>query len=265
MKAIKNLIYFISVLSVITSCEKKIDLKLVEVEPKMVVDAQVTNSSSIGSFVKLSKTKRVQNDNSFIPVTGALVAIQENNGSFMSLTETQPGIYKNTSLVGRSNQTYRLRIIYNGQTITSTSIMPIPVNLDSLIVEDFPQFDKTVKVITPIYSDPIGLGNYYNFQIYRNGNLIRDPFPVEDLFIDGKKVSFPLFYTREADELKKNDIVDVEMYCVDKASYKFWYSLSQSATGSPQSVPNNPISNIVGNAIGLFSANTFQKKRIIIN
>lgn len=265
MKAIKNLIYYISIICVITSCEKKINLKLVEVEPKMVVDAQVTNSSSIGSYVKLSKTKRVQNDNSFIPVTGAVVEIQEDNGSFVLLTESQPGIYTNTSLVGKSNHIYNLRISHNGQTITSTSKMPIAVLLDSLIAEDFPQFNKTVKVITPIYVDPIGLGNFYNFKMYRNGNLIRDPFPVEDLFIDGKKVSFPLFYTRKEDEIKKNDIVDVEMYCVDKANYKFWFSLSQSASGTPQSVPNNPISNIVGNAIGVFSANTVQKKRIVVN
>lgn len=247
-----------------TSCEKIISLNLTEVESKIVVEGQVTNSPAIGSFVKLSKTKKVQEDNSVIPVTNAVVSIQEDNGSLIALAETQPGVYTNKSLVGSANKKYNLIIVYNRQTITSSSTMPVAVNLDELIVEEFPQFGKTVKVVTPVYTDPKGLGNYYNLKMYRNGKLVRDPFPVDDLFIDGRKITFPLIYTREEDELKKDDIVDVEMYCTDAANYKYWFSLALSATGNPQSAPNNPISNITGNAIGIFSANTYQKLSVIV-
>lgn len=261
MKKIINIISIIIII-VASSCEKIIDLNLNEAEPRIVVEGQVTNNTTIGSFVKLSTTKKVQANNTVIPVTDAAVSIQENNGSFVALPEVQPGVYENKTLVGITNRTYSLKIQYAGQTITASSKMPLQVNLDSLIIEDFPQFGRTVKVVTPFYNDPLGLGNHYNFKMYRNTKLIKDPFAYDDLFLDGKRISFPLIYSREEDEFKKDDIIDIEMLCIDEANYKYWFSLSQSATGNPQSAPNNPISNLIGNAIGVFSANTYQKKSV---
>lgn len=245
-------------------CEKVIDLNLTTASPVIVVDGQVTNSSTVGSIVKLSFSQKVVSDNNSIPVTGAIVTIQEDNGSIFTLNEVSNGVYHNASLVGVIGKTYHLKVISNGVILTSSSTMPVMVNLDSLVIESFPNFNKTVKVVTPYYKDPQGYGNNYNFTLYKNGRLLKDAFAYDDLFIDGKKVSFPLVYSREKDELKSGDKVDVIMNCIDHENYKYWFSFSQGSTGRPLTIPDNPISNIAGNAIGIFGAYTYQKRSVVI-
>ena len=264
MKKINSIIYSVILVWSLSSCEKVIDLDINTTAPIIVVDGQVTNSSSIGSIVKLSYTNKVASDNSSVPLMGATVTIQEDNGTVFSLPEVSNGIYRNINLVGSTGKTYHLKIVTNGVTLTSSSKMPIMVNLDSLVVEDFPSFGKTIKVVTPFYNDPKGFGNNYNLFMFKNGRLIKDVFAYDDSFIDGKKVTFPLIYSREADEFKKGDIIEVVMNCVDYDNYKYWFSFSQSSNGSPLAVPDNPISNIKGNAIGVFGANTYQKRSIVI-
>jgi hypothetical protein len=264
MRKIYSILYFAALVFGLSSCEKVIDLKLKETTPLIVVDGQVTNSSTLGSYVSLSKTSKVNTDNTSIPLIGAIVTIQEDNGTVYTLPEVSNGVYKNVSLVGGVGKTYHLKVITSGVTLTSSSTMPVMVNFDSLVVEDFPNFGKTVKVVTPFYNDPIGLGNNYNLIIYKNGQLIKDAFAYDDSFINGKKVTFPLMYSREADEFKKGDIIDVVMNCVDFNNYKYWFSFSQSSNGRPQAVPDNPITNIKGNAIGVFGAVTYQKRTVVI-
>lgn len=264
MKKINSIIYLVILVFGLSGCQKIIDLDLNTTTPIIVVDGQVTNSLTVGSIVKLSYTNKVKSDNSIIPLIGATVTIQEDNRTVYSLPEVTNGVYRNASLVGITGKTYHLKVVTNGITLTSSSKMPIVVNFDSLVVEEFPNFGKTVKVITPFYNDPKGFGNNYNLFMFKNSRLIKDIFAYDDLFIDGKKVTFPLIYSREEDEFKKGDIIEVVMNCIDYDNYKYWFSFSQSSTGSPQAVPDNPISNIKGNAIGVFGAITYQKRTVVI-
>ncbi len=264
MKKINSIIHIAILVFALSGCEKVIDLDLNTTTPVIVIDGQVTNSSTIGSIVKLSYTNKVKSDNSIVPLPGATVTIQEDNGTIYSLPEEANGIYRNESLVGITGKTYHLKVVTNGVTLTSSSKMPAMVNFDSLVVEDFPIFGKTVKVVTPFYNDPKGFGNNYNLFMFKNGRLIKDAFAYDDLFIDGKTVTFPLINSREEDELKKGDFIEVVMNCIDYDNYKYWFSFSQSSTGSPQAVPDNPISNIKGKAIGIFGANTYQKRSVVI-
>lgn len=264
MKRKYSIIYMTLLVFSFTSCEKVINLELNTTAPKIVVDGQVTDSEAEGSVVKLSYTNKVKSDNSIVPLIGATVTIQEDSGTVYSLPEVSDGVYRNANLVGITGKTYHLKVVTNAVTLTSSSKMPAPVNLDSLVVEDFPNFGKTVKVVTPFYNDPKGLGNNYNLLVIKNGRLIKDAFAYDDSFIDGKKVTFPLIYSREEDEFKKGDTIEVVMNCVDDNNYKYWFSFSQSSTGSPQAVPDNPISNIKGDAIGIFGANTYQKRSVVI-
>ncbi|TWI77920.1 uncharacterized protein DUF4249 [Lacibacter cauensis] len=262
----KYLIIAVSVLLFsMTGCEKVIDLELKHAAPVIVVDGQVTNDLTAGSVVKLSYTNKVKSDNSIVPLTGANVTIQEDNGAVYSLPEVSTGVYQNKGLVGSTNKTYNLRVVTtDGLTITSSSKMPVMVNFDSLVVEDFPSFGKVIKVVTPYFNDPVGTGNNYTFFMYKNGRLIKDAFAFDDVFIEGRKSTFPLIYSREADEFKKGDVIDVVMNCVDNANYKYWFSFSQSSTGRPFAVPDNPVSNIKGKAIGIFSAHTYQKRTVTV-
>lgn len=264
MKKINSIIYLAILVFGLSSCEKVIDLDLTTTAPVIVVDGQVSNSLAVGSIVKLSYTNKVNSNNNIVPLVNATVTIQEDNGTIYSLPEVSNGVYQNANLVGITGKTYNLKVVKNGIVLTSSSKMPVMVNFDSLVVEEFPNFGKTVKVVTPFYNDPKGFGNNYYLSMFKNGRLIKDAFAYDDLFIDGKKVTFPLIYSREEDEFKKGDIIEVVMNCIDYDNYKYWFSFSQSSTGSPQAVPDNPISNIKGNAIGVFGANTYQKRTVVI-
>lgn len=264
MKKVNSVLYIVLLVCSLASCEKVIDLDLNTTPPIIVVDGQVTNSSTEGSVVKLSYTNTVKSDNSLVPLPGAIVTIQEDSGTVYTLPEGTKGVYSNANLVGSTGKTYHLRVEVNDTILTASSTMPPMVNFDSLAIEEFPNFGRTVKVATPFYKDPLGYGNRYNLMLFRNGRLIKDAFAYDDFFIDGRDVTFPLVYSREEDEFKKGDVIDVVMNCIDDNNYKFWFSFSQSATGSPQSVPDNPISNIQGNAIGIFGANTVQKRTVVV-
>jgi hypothetical protein len=63
-----------------------------------------------------------------------------------------------------------------------------------------------------------------------------------------------------------NDFVSVEMQCISSPTYLYYYSLRQisGAGAGGGTTPSNPPSNIMGGALGLFSAHTVQRKKIQI-
>lgn len=261
MKKITTIVsLFIIVLT--TSCEKVIDIEINETDKKYVIEGEVSTNASIASIVKLSKTKSFNEDNSFAGVSSAIVTIQENNGTVYPLTPIAEGVYTNSTLVGKWGSTYTLSVTIAGNTFTAQSKMPNHVNLDTLTAETFSFGGNNTINIKPSYKDPIGLGNSYRFIQYRNGNLVRNIFVQNDAISDGRTITRPLI-NRDS-ELKSGDLVTVVMQCIDEEVYKYWYSLEQAATGNSQATPANPITNIKGGAIGVFSANTYSTKSIII-
>jgi hypothetical protein len=264
MKSLYNKIKTISTIIIIifitTSCEKVIDIDLNSTSKKYVIEGEVSSNPSIAAQVKLSQTKNFSDDNSFNGVTGATVTIQENNGVTFNLTEISTGVYSNTSLVGKYGSTYSLNIQVNGNIFTASSIMPNFVNLDTITSENISFGGDNSLTIKPSYNDPIGLGNSYKFIQYRNNKLVKNIFVQNDAISDGRIITRPLI--KRDSELEKGDSVKLIMQCIDANVYSYWYSLEQSATGNSQATPANPVSNILGGAIGVFSANTYSEKNI---
>jgi hypothetical protein len=246
------------------SCEKVIEVNLEETEKKYVIEGSLSNVLSEAAEVRISQTKSFDSDNDFNGISGATVNIQVNNGSVFNLTETATGIYKNTGLVGMPGSTYTLTVIINGKPFSAISTMPAElVTLDTLTVENFAFGGSESKTIYPSYQDPLGPGNSYRFVQYANGTQVKAVFVQNDNLNDGRRVSRPLL-NRDSD-LKQNDFVRVDMYCIDPNVYKYWYSLEQSATGENQSAtPANPVTNITGGALGYFSAHSVSSKSITI-
>jgi hypothetical protein len=269
MKSLYNKIKTISTIIIIifitTSCEKVIDIDLNSASKKYVIEGEVSSNPSIAAQVKLSQTKNFSDDNSFNGVSGATVTITEYIGTvdiIHNLTETSTGLYSNTSLVGKYGSTYKLNIQVNGNTFTASSTMPGYVNLDTITSEKTSFGGDNTITISPSYIDPIGLGNSYRFIEYRNNKLVKNVFVQNDAISDGKTTTRPLLVRNG--ELESGDSIKVIMQCIDENVYNYWYSLTQAATGNSQATPANPISNIIGGAIGVFSANTYSTKSIKI-
>jgi hypothetical protein len=66
--------------------------------------------------------------------------------------------------------------------------------------------------------------------------------------------------------IKNLDIVSVEMQCISKSAHLYYYTLTQQNGAGPGggTAPTNLPNNIIGGALGLFSAYTTQTKTILI-
>ena len=248
-----------------TSCEKVIDVQLENNEQKLVIDAVLTDEEG-GCMVRLSQTKHFSESNVFRGLSDATVTISDPTGNVFALLEEESGIYRHPTLKGTSNTTYSLNIEVLGKTYKAVSTMPQKVSLDSLHVQRQQFFDEEETFAHVTFQDPVAIKNHYRFKQFVNGKKLEGNFIMDDELSDGKQFQSTLYiFPEEDDTIKTGDEISVEMQCIDKAVYKYWYSYDQSATGSSQSAaPANPVSNIDGGALGYFSAHTVEVKKIYV-
>lgn len=258
----KYKIVFLFVL--LTGCQKVIDLHLNNVSGKYVIEGNITNLP--GPYtVTIGQTGKVSDDYHFNGVSQATVIIRDNAGNSETLQEKSPGVYQTALLSGVQGRTYYLNITLGNQSFSSTSVMPYLVNLDSIYVKDAMNFDKNVKAIVPVFTDPPEKGNCYRINQTINGVLDKTLYEENDDFINGKTNSGALLRPDPDSTLHPGDRVNIEMQCIDSAMYKYWFSLDESSLGNNSSnLPANPVSNIQGGVLGYFSAHTSQTRSLIV-
>lgn len=264
--------YFLSIVVLLatavtfSSCEKVIDVKLDETDKKIVIDAILTDQSG-GCEVRISQTKNFKDDNSFAGISGAAVSITDASGTVTNLSETTTGVYTAPALSGQSGSTYKLKVDVNGKTYNATSTMPQKVQLDSIYISKIDFFGEEETFANVMFNDPVGVKNYYRFVQYVNGVRTKGIFVMDDDLSDGKLFNSTLYFFSEDEDIKlinPGDEVTVEMQGIDAATYKYWFSMDRSATGSNQSAtPSNPVSNIDNGALGYFSAQVVQRKQVV--
>jgi Domain of unknown function (DUF4249) len=264
MRPVFRLMY-IWILFFLFSCNKVIELDLLDTEIKYVIEGIVTNEAGVCK-VNISQTKNFNEDNQFQQVSGAIVKIKD-NGLETSLIEVQPGVYETTRINGTPGHQYELSVFIDNQTFTATSTMPQPVGMDTLYVSPGPFGEY--KFATIGYTDPAGINNGYRFVQYVNG--VKEPtvFPENDEFTDGQFVILQLDVSADEKDdprnIKTGDKVTIEMQSLDDPSYEFWYTLrSGGGDGNGNTAaPANPITNIKGGAIGYFSAHTVTRRSVV--
>ncbi|HEY4285807.1 MAG TPA: DUF4249 domain-containing protein [Puia sp.] len=258
-----TLLFVVIVLT--ASCRKVISLDLHNAAKRLVVEADVSNQAG-GCQVLLSQTANFDADNDFPPVNGASVRISDNAGNTTTLTEASPGTYVAPSLVAQTGVTYHLLVVSNGDTVSAVSTVPEPVNFDNLYISEEQIFGSTYKLANVIYTDPADIGHYYQFVQWINGVKVKQIYTADNQLTAGRNQDVELYLdpnTKDKDKIKTGDTVTVEMQCLDEAAHAYWFSAEQSATGDNQNaVPSNPVSNLVGNALGYFSAHTSQTRTV---
>ena len=250
-------------LFLLASCQKVIDLKVKDADKQYVVEGNITDQP--GPYtVTISQTTAFNVSYTFQGVGGATVTIRDDAGNSETLQEVEKGVYQTAMLSGVEGRTYDLRISLGEKTFTSTSTMPHRVSFDSLYTRELVYFTKTVKAAVPVFTDPKGQGNSYRFNQYINGRLDKGVYYQNDDFTDGLTNSFALLQPDPDSTLRSGDKVEVDMQCIDKAVYKYWFSLDQSSKGDGNAIPSNPVTNIQGGALGYFSAHTSQRRSLIV-
>jgi hypothetical protein len=261
-----NFKYYLAALLFIlvsASCTKVIDLKLGNNTGKLVIEGNITNKRGT-QYIKLSQNVAFTSTNTYPPVTGALVTVNDDAGSTYSFTEGPAGTYSINSVAGRPGRTYTMNVNVNGSNYTASSQMPQVVALDS-ITEKVDAFDKSnnKRQITVHFQDPPGVANQYRFILTVNSVQVKRIFAFNDDFSDGRYVNIDLF--QNDINIYPGDTATVELQCVDKPVYTYWFTLMQQGNGPGGGVsPSNPPTNITPTTLGYFSAHTTKSLTLIV-
>jgi hypothetical protein len=255
---------FIFALFFLASCEKEISIDLEEAETRLVIEGNITNEQG-RQVVKITKTVSFSASNNVPAVTGASVTLSDGTWS-ETLTETSAGVYETTPMQGQVGKTYSLTIVHEGKTYTATSKMPQAVPLQDLEMRKntFPNATEDTFFAVPIFDDPVEQGNNYRFTQTLNRKLDGAYIIFNDNVNNGLTNERPMFSQNL--EIKKNDTLTVEMRCIDKPIYDYFFALSSLEGQGPGggTTPANPPNNISGGALGYFSAHTVERKTIVI-
>ncbi|WP_239058255.1 DUF4249 domain-containing protein [Bacteroides sp. 214] len=256
-----NIIALLLIVSFV-SCEDIIDVNLRSVTPELVIEGVV--KQGFPAEVRITKTKDFNDDNTYTPITDAIVTIADDAGNREQLTTDASGKYLATTIVGVERRTYNLTVLHEGAEYTATSTMPPAVAIDSLTQWHFLMHDYDEPMIH--FADPVGEENqYYRFVFAINGNwenLEKSLLSTE--FIDGNVIHNPLMLELindpdDDDPIENGDVITVEMQCMDKATYKYFETLYMIDNSLA-----NPTSNIKGGALGYFGAYSFRQEQIKI-
>ncbi len=245
------------------ACEKVIELDLKNTEPKLVIEANFTDSLQIQT-VNIGQTVSFKADNKMTPVSNAQVSLKSDNGLALSFVEIAPGLYAtNKAVKGIAGVKYTLTVTVNNKTYTAISQMPSPVKIDSLKQTSIVIFGKTNKFIQVVYKDEPGVPNYYNNRLYVNGVKRNDSFVEFDRFNDGKRVENTLF--NQEPDLKTGDKIKVEFLGIDVNVYRYLFAIAQiNGAGGPPTSPADPDSNFSNGALGYFSSSAFTADSVVV-
>lgn len=263
MKNMKRYILFaISTLTILSSCEKVIDIDLNNSDPKLVVEAIITNSNGPHT-VLLSESSDFDSNIEFKGVPNALVIISDNRGIVDTLKMQTAGVYQTNKIIGTPGHTYFLTIIHNGQQYTAKSSMPQLVKMDTLLISEFELLGQKQVVLNPSISDPIDTKNYYRFKLIQNGIPSQQLLAGNDQYFNGISREFNINPGgRMAGEVKKGDVFQLELMCIDEEAYNYFSTLELTLDQN-SATPANPKSNIQGGCLGYFSAHSTSTRTVV--
>lgn len=262
-----NLFAYALLFVMLSSCEKVVDLDLRDDTGELVIEAAINDQTGVQT-IRLSENVPFSTTNTYPPVSGAVVSISDNSSNNYVFTESAAGVYTSNAIAGVSGQTYQLSVTTKDGTFKANSTMPSLVKLDSVTSrKDIFESDEENRIISVHYRDPAGVSNQYRFVVHKNDVLIKRVLVNDDQFSDGRLVTFDLEIDDDDIKVTPGDKVTVEMQCIEKPVFTYWYSLAsqQTSDGPGGSVtPSNPPTNITPRVFGYFSAHTTETKTIMI-
>jgi hypothetical protein len=246
-------------------CEKEIQLALDPNQSLLVIDGSITDE--VGPYyINLSKSTSISTPSNYFAVTNALVIVKDNLGQIDTLKHEKEGRYKTNKIKGIYGNTYYLEVQVEDKKYSANSTMPQKVVLDSLRINPFTLNSEVRYSVIPVYTDPIILGNSYRFIQKINDTLDQTFHVFNDNLNNGKENQRPLRGGSDSLEVKLKDIVAVEMQCITRPTFLYYFTLYQQSGAGPGggTTPANPPSNVIGGALGIFSAHTVQRRQIQI-
>lgn len=239
------------------SCEKVIDVDLNSDDPKVVIEGTFTAGETTHNVV-ITRTMNFDEAAPYPTVDNAVVSVTDNLGNAQVLTFVGNGTYQATAYPVIEGRTYTLTVVADGKTYTAQSTAPGLVPIDDLFVLSFEFGPDTINSLIPLRMDPAGVKNFYQFNLFNNGERLDGIYLQDDAFTDGIQIQQPLFDNEGSYE--SGDTAFVEMFIIDEPVYNYFFALLQNQTATPA----NPTSNFTGGCLGYFSARSKDTASVII-
>lgn len=291
---IYKLLLAIAIALLLYGCEKKIDLDLDQLPPKLVVEATIENNEA--PMVVLSQSLNYfgtvdiqQLLNSFVHNAEVYISNGTQTQKLKEYAVSIGGGYNlyyyttdsaniQTAFKGELDHQYSLRIVTSGDEYTATTTIPdLNKGFDSIWWKQAPKGVEEDKAVVMIkVTDPPGYGNYVRYFTKRNS----EPYypglnsVFDDLIIDGTTYELQVEpgadrnIKRDEDDhyFSRGDTVTVKLSGIDKATYDFWRTMeyTYASVGNPFSSPIKVLNNISNGALGYFGGYASQHRTIII-
>jgi hypothetical protein len=276
------------------SCERKVDFKLDDVTPKLVVEANIENGQPPVVYLTKSQAYFSQIDlsalaNSFVRNAEVYVSngtlthklkeyIIPAGGGLNFYYYSIDSANLATAFTGELNKQYSLRIIAEGKEYNAITTIPaITKRIDSLYWKQAPGSNPPEKVAVMIKAtDPPGLGDYARYFTKRNQEIFYPGLNsvFDDQIIDGSTYDIQVERGVERDGdipegysfFDKGDTVTLKLCNIDKATYDFWRTMefTYASVGNPFASPTKVSSNISNGGLGYFGGYAAQYRTIII-
>ena len=256
---VKSYIYILCTLLFFSACEEIIDVNLNDADPRVVIEANLSDLQSI-QRIRISKTVAFDEPINSVGVTDAVVLVLDSRGGYHNFQHEKDGDYVARDFTPASGQSYSLYVEVDGESFHSSCHMPTYVEVDSTGIARENILGDSYYFATFKFNDPQNTPNYYKYDISINDANFRFSSVFQDKFNDG------LYVTHQVSDLNTDlepgDYISVRRYCIDEKVFDYWNEYQSTNPGS--AAPGNPTSNISNNALGYFSVASAQEFRLQI-
>lgn len=243
----KKIIFpFLILISLLSSCEEVVDLKLDTAAPKLVIEASILwAKGSSGNAQKIKLTTTTGYYDTEVPiVTGANVSISNSQNTVFNFTEIpNTGEYACTNFIPKTGERYTLTIINNGETYTGTEIFQSLAPITRIEQNNEGGFTGKDIEIKTFFTDPANQENYYLYKyVYSNEATVN--YSVDkDEFFDGNE-----FFSRsQKDDLKAGDEIELAHLGISKQYYNYMNILIGIIGGNSGGPFQTPPATVRGN------------------
>ena len=238
MKNIQLLIVLIIASFTVISCEEVIDVELDTTTPRLVIDASIKwQKGTNGNNQKIKLTTSTDFYTETIPVaTGATVTVTNitlgTPETYFFTENGRTGEYICNNFAPIINNNYALKIVYKGETYTSTSqFMATPEIVKTEQIQKPGFGGDAIYEIKFYFQDNAAENNFY-LAGAKNSNIVFPEYAVlSDEFTQGN-----LMFAVYQDELKKGDLVDYTLQGITEKYNNYMnklVNLAGSDSGSP--------------------------------
>lgn len=265
MNAWKYLTLLVMAAACLPACEIETDVKLRDAEQRIVIESWI-NDQDEPRIVRITRSTPFTGDPNPEYVSNALVVLSDAAGQQDTLPEIRPGYYETSTFSTQQEMDYTMTVVAEGKTYTASNrIRRInPILQTGYFYSDTIVFGVGyyVGIVAP---EPPGVGDYYQFRIWRNDSLFNSPFDIiitNDQFVDGQVSPFMFPYPHEL-----GDTVVVEIRSLTNLSYDFYLTLQQQTAGGGGpfgSPPENVVTNWDNNALGFFGTAAVTRDTVVI-